>query len=139
MAFISKKMRSNCGKYIMDVAIYLSLGTIVLYGAIIFLMWPLFRFWGRNLSNFALFFLENLIHQKHSEINWPLITYLSKTSGIFFEILWNSCNTWTLVHKEASVQISFFASKPITWLNLELQGPRFRSFAHFPFGGARTP
>jgi hypothetical protein len=30
LGFISKKMRSNCGKYVMDVAIYLRLGTIVI-------------------------------------------------------------------------------------------------------------
>ena len=37
------------------------------------MIWPLFRFWGRNLSNFSLVFLENLKKSiRNSEINWPL-------------------------------------------------------------------
>ena len=39
-----------------------------------FLIWQLFIFYGRNLSNFALFFLEHLrLSKRHSEIKWPLL------------------------------------------------------------------
>ena len=39
------------------------------------MIWPLFRFWGRNLSKFVMCFLENLrTSKRHSEIIWLLIT-----------------------------------------------------------------
>ena len=44
-------------------------GTI---GCRYFMIWPLFRFTGRNLSNFLLFFWKILTLRRHSEIIWTL-------------------------------------------------------------------
>ena len=41
--------------------------------AFILLISPLFRFYGRNLSNFCIIFLKKFWYQSHSEINWPLV------------------------------------------------------------------
>ena len=42
------------------------------------LIWPLFRFWGRNLSIFLLVFLGEFKKSKrHSEINCPLGSSMS--------------------------------------------------------------
>ena len=45
----------------------------LMYYCLYFMIWPLFRFWGRNLSNHSLFFLENLkTSKRHSKIIWPV-------------------------------------------------------------------
>ena len=50
------------------------------------MIWPLFRFWGK----FFVGFLENLKKSKrHSEINWPLAVFLTKTkTKDWLSVIW---------------------------------------------------
>ena len=64
------------------------------------MIWPLFRFWGRNLSNFSwLFGKFEKISKRLYEINWPLL-------GIFFDDkLYIKINSWLQIHKKYTESI----------------------------------
>ena len=66
------------------------------------MIWQLFRYWGRNLSNFSLFFFGKFKSSKrHSEINWPLV-------GIQF-LLWKGLKLFTFLPSNSVIAYGWYA------------------------------